>query len=154
MTDRAVTDYPASHDARDWLRFVSSQLVAKLADSAMHEARLILGLALGREAPVLTHEDMYLDTAARETLQTLIDARLSGVPFSRLRGWREFYGLRFSLNADTLDPRPDSEVLVDLSCGICKGSRMAERPYFHCRFWHWQWLLIVILLMRCQLPMG
>ena len=79
----------------------------------MHEARLLLALALGREAPVLTHEDITFDAPSSAKLQELIEARLSGVPVSRLRGWREFYGLRFGLNADTLDPRPDSEVLVD-----------------------------------------
>ncbi len=32
---------------------------------------------------------------------------------SRILGWREFWGLRFALSADTLDPRPESETLVE-----------------------------------------
>jgi release factor glutamine methyltransferase len=39
--------------------------------------------------------------------------RLAGMPVSRLLGWREFYGRVFKINGDVLDPRPDSEVLVD-----------------------------------------
>ena len=61
MIDKTVIKYPSGQDARDWLGFVSTQLAEKLAENAMHEARLILALALGREAPVLTHEDIYLD---------------------------------------------------------------------------------------------
>ncbi|NBW06214.1 MAG: HemK family protein methyltransferase, partial [Alphaproteobacteria bacterium] len=33
-------------------------------------------------------------------------------PISRIRGWREFWSLRFDLSPATLDPRPDSETLV------------------------------------------
>ena len=128
MTDKAVISYPSSHDARDWLRFVSVQLAEKLPDTAMHEARLLLALAVGREAPILTHEDIHLDSAARKVLQSVIDARLSGVPFSRLRGWREFYGLRFSLNSDTLDPRPDSEVLVASAVAFARNMGWQDTP--------------------------
>jgi release factor glutamine methyltransferase len=36
-----------------------------------------------------------------------------GEPVSRIRGWREFWSLNFELSAATLDPRPDSEILVE-----------------------------------------
>jgi release factor glutamine methyltransferase len=39
--------------------------------------------------------------------------RLAGTPVSRLLGAREFYGRVFKINRHVLDPRPDSEVLVD-----------------------------------------
>lgn len=79
----------------------------------MHEARLLLALALGREAPVLSHEDIDISPAIWQHLDQLVAAREAGQPISRLRGWREFYGLRFYLNEATLDPRPDSEILID-----------------------------------------
>ena len=94
----------------------------------MHEARLLLALALGRESPVLTHEDIAFDAPSSAKLQELIEARLSGVPVSRLRGWREFYGLRFGLNADTLDPRPDSEVLVDSALAFARNMGWQTEP--------------------------
>ncbi len=62
------------------------------------------------------------DIVALETLPANIDdqqkfdrlaaARLAGRSVSRLVGGREFYGLLFKLDASTLDPRADSEVLV------------------------------------------
>ncbi len=36
-----------------------------------------------------------------------------GVPLSRLMGSREFWGLDFKLSPATLDPRPDTETLID-----------------------------------------
>jgi release factor glutamine methyltransferase len=41
------------------------------------------------------------------------DKRLSGMPVGRILGEREFYGRKFLLNAATLEPRPDTEVLID-----------------------------------------
>lgn len=39
--------------------------------------------------------------------------RLAGEPVARILGEKEFYGLPFRLNAATLVPRPDTELLVD-----------------------------------------
>jgi release factor glutamine methyltransferase len=39
--------------------------------------------------------------------------RLAGEPVSRIIGHREFWGLRFSLSPHTLDPRPETELLVN-----------------------------------------
>lgn len=38
--------------------------------------------------------------------------RLAGEPVSRIVGEREFWGLKFGLNPSTLDPRPETEMLV------------------------------------------
>jgi release factor glutamine methyltransferase len=45
-------------------------------------------------------------------LERLALRRLAGEPVSRIIGEREFWGLRFGLNAATLDPRPETELLV------------------------------------------
>ena len=39
--------------------------------------------------------------------------RISGEPVHRILGFREFYGLRLALSAETLEPRPDTETLVE-----------------------------------------
>jgi release factor glutamine methyltransferase len=51
--------------------------------------------------------------------------RASGEPVHRILGFREFYGLRFSLSPDTLEPRPDTETLVDMALPFVR--EMAER---------------------------
>lgn len=47
------------------------------------------------------------------TLEAALARRLAGEPIHRIFGQREFYGLQLSLSADTLEPRPDTETLVD-----------------------------------------
>lgn len=46
-------------------------------------------------------------------LEKKIDALLSGTPLSRILGYKEFWSLKFHLSKDTLDPRPDSETLIE-----------------------------------------
>jgi release factor glutamine methyltransferase len=86
--------------------------------SANGDARCLLGLALGHDAPVLPHETVLLwDRDKFNLLQVLVQRRCSGEPVSRLRGWREFWSLRFALSPATLDPRPDSETVIDAAVG-------------------------------------
>ncbi len=43
----------------------------------------------------------------------MLTRRLAGEPVSRILGHREFYGRRFTVTTATLDPRPDTETLVE-----------------------------------------
>ena len=43
----------------------------------------------------------------------LLGRMLDHEPLSRILGRREFWGLDFALSADTLDPRPESETVVE-----------------------------------------
>jgi len=108
---------------------VLAQLASRLKDNGMdspvRDARLLLALALGREDPVLPHETITMTGAAQARLEDYLARRLAGEPISRMRGWREFYSLRFGLNRATLDPRPDSECLVDAALAWL---RRAEDP--------------------------
>ena len=102
-----------SQGASALLRVIESQLVKAGIDSARSDARCLLGLAFVRDEPVLPHEDLGpLDAETKARLDVLVARRLAGEPISRIRGWREFWSLRFDLSPATLDPRPDSETLV------------------------------------------
>lgn len=82
-------------------------------DSAALDARLLLGVAIGRDDAVLPHE-MLVDWTSERSRQfaAIIERRMAGEPVSRIRGWREFWSLRLDLSPETLDPRPDSETVV------------------------------------------
>ena len=91
-------------------------------DSARQDARLLLGFALGRSSAVLPHEDVRGWTGDLDRLfQTYVARRVVGEPVSRIRGWREFWSLNFELSAATLDPRPDSEILVERAVAYGQG---------------------------------
>ena len=78
------------------------------------EARLLVALALGAEPAVaLAYPERALDAAAQGRLAALAARRGAREPYSRLAGRRQFWSLDLALSADTLDPRPDSETLVE-----------------------------------------
>lgn len=95
--------------------------------SAQLEARWLLeavtgleGSALrGRENDEATPQDLLL-------FENVIGRRLAHEPLARIAGWREFWGLRFSLNADTLEPRPDSETLISTALNYLPDT---QEPY-------------------------
>lgn len=79
------------------------------------DARLLAELAFGLNGLQLaTQEHEKVSEQAVASLQALAARRLAGEPVARILGHKEFYGLAFSLNAATLVPRPDTELLVEL----------------------------------------
>lgn len=82
------------------------------------DARRLLAHALGIGADRLTlHLPDPLAPATAAAFEAAIVARLDRRPVSQIVGWRAFYGLRFIVTADVLDPRPETEALVDAALG-------------------------------------
>ena len=83
-------------------------------EPAWREARLILGLAAGATPETIVgHPGRALADAAVARLDALLARRCAGEPVSRIAGVREFWSMPLALSPDTLDPRPDSETLVE-----------------------------------------
>ena len=66
-----------------------------------------------------------LDADARARLEAFAMRRLAGEPVFRIIGEREFWGLPFSVSAATLEPRPDSETLVEAALD-CLAERQQD----------------------------
>ncbi|ENN92027.1 peptide chain release factor N(5)-glutamine methyltransferase [Bartonella bovis] len=64
--------------------------------------------------------NMRLSSEQIVQLEKAIQRRITGEPTHRIIGKREFYGISFALSQDTLEPRPDTETLVDLVLPILK----------------------------------
>ncbi len=78
------------------------------------EARLVVALALEVEpGVVLGYPERVLDPGAAARLEALVARRQAREPYSRLCGRRPFWTLDLELAPETLDPRPDSETLVE-----------------------------------------
>ncbi|MDF1629091.1 MAG: peptide chain release factor N(5)-glutamine methyltransferase [Alcanivoracaceae bacterium] len=87
----------------------------KQSDSAALDAELLLCHVLGKPRSYLfTWPEQQLDDSAAARFDQLLDQRQAGRPVAYLLGRREFYGHEFLLSEDTLIPRPDTELLVDL----------------------------------------
>ena len=84
-------------------------------DNADLDARLLVEFftSTTRKDEIL-NPDFQVGNDALQRLDKAIVERLNGKPVYRIIGKREFYGLEFHLSADTLEPRDDTEALVDL----------------------------------------
>ncbi len=78
------------------------------------DVRLLAGEVIGFSLTdfVLNGTRLISETEA-EQIASLIARRAKGEPVHRILGHREFYGLDLLLSPGTLEPRPDTEVLVD-----------------------------------------
>jgi release factor glutamine methyltransferase len=101
------------------------RLKAAGIDTAAIDARLLVEAATGlSRLDLLTRSDepVTADVAAR--LAGWIDRRANGEPVGRILGIASFHGLDFALGPDTLEPRPDTEVLVDVALGAARQGKL------------------------------
>ena len=82
-----------------------------------HEAQTLVLQALDQPlqafAWLLAHDDAQLNASAQAQLNAGIRRRLKGEPLGYITGSKAFYGLELSVDARVLDPRADTETLVD-----------------------------------------
>ncbi len=83
-------------------------------EGALREARLLLSYA-GRHRieDQLAGRVEALPDCVIATYRQMTRRRVHGEPLSRIRGSREFWSLEFDLSSATLDPRADSECLIE-----------------------------------------
>ena len=102
---------PLSLTLQDALAQAQAQGLARI------DAQLLLLHALGRadagRAWLLAHDSDALPADAHARFIALCQRRAAGEPVAYLRGTKEFYGLQLQVDARVLDPRPDTETLVD-----------------------------------------
>jgi release factor glutamine methyltransferase len=94
-------------------RQLTQILAAAGLDAAALDARLLLCAALGIDHSELLRDPDQPIGAATELIAELAGRRLDREPTSRVLGKREFWGLEFKIDPAVLDPRPETEALVD-----------------------------------------
>ena len=73
----------------------------------------VMGRAAHERAWLLTHDDQVLTTQQAQHYADACTQRLDAVPVAYLTGCKEFFGLPLRVDARVLDPRPDTETLVE-----------------------------------------
>lgn len=76
---------------------------------------LLQAVLLVDRAHLLAHPEQPLGNEQQLQFDELFERRLSGEPIAYLIGEREFFGLTFKVTSDTLIPRPETELLVELA---------------------------------------
>jgi release factor glutamine methyltransferase len=94
----------------------ASRLLATSSDSAALDAEVLLCLVLGKERSYLrAWPDKELQSEDTARFWSLIQQRQNGMPIAYITGSREFWSRTFHVTPDVLIPRPDTELLIELS---------------------------------------
>jgi release factor glutamine methyltransferase len=90
------------------------RLAAGDVDDPALEARMIVEHFTGAgRADAISAPERAVEADAAARIEDALARRLAGEPVHRIFGYRDFYGLRLKLSPETLEPRPDTETLVD-----------------------------------------
>lgn len=85
------------------------------------DARILVQAACGaNDIEMIREPGTMLTKAEEERLAEWERRRLAREPVSRILGSREFWGLTFAVTPATLDPRPDSETLVETALDLLR----------------------------------
>ena len=128
----------------------AAKLLQAVSDSALLDAEVMLCTVLGKERSYLhTWPDQELDPEPADVYKAMLNERRQGKPIAYITGNREFWSRDFQVSPDVLIPRPDTELLIDLSLeliptnqpckvidlgtgsGIIAVTLAAERPQAH-----------------------
>lgn len=86
------------------------------ATTARIEAQCLLQQVLNvPRSYLLAHSEQELNASQQAAYDTLLQRRLLGEPVAHILGEREFFGSMFNVTPDTLIPRPETELLVELA---------------------------------------
>ncbi len=126
----------------------AAKTLASHSDSPLLDAEVLLGFVLDKPRTYLRAWcDNTLTVQQQATFEALIKQRQQGTPIAYLIGTREFWSRDFRVTPDVLIPRPDTELLIELSLelipknqvvklidlgtgsGIIALTLAAERPY-------------------------
>ena len=100
------------------LKEVLADTAIKLSGSgiegAARDARILTAFAIGIPISELSLKlNELVSDQIISKLEKLILRRIDREPISKILGKREFWGRSFSINENVLDPRPDTETLID-----------------------------------------
>ncbi len=101
-------------------------LAANSIEDASLEGELLLRHLLQMDRVQLYLDfNLELNPQNEESLWQLVKRRLNGEPSAYITGHREFYGLDFSVDDNTLIPRPESELLVEKAISLAQDYAIA-----------------------------
>lgn len=107
---------PVMKPLREILREATHRLQQSGSDSARRDAEILLLHVLRRDVMWLyAHDDEMPSAEALAAFLQLLQRREQGEPVAHLIGRRGFWTLDLAVNAHTLIPRPETELLVEFA---------------------------------------
>lgn len=108
-----------------WLSYAIDKLETAGIGTARLDSQLLLGDELGQDRSwLLAHLDVPITEETKQKLDSLLQERAKHIPLAYIRGKTEFYGREFIIDRRVLEPRPESETMID----ILKHLTQADQP--------------------------
>lgn len=110
---------------------LGAEKLKTVADNPRSEARILLAHAFSISvSDVILHMDKQADENKKALYESYISMRVQYKPIAYITGEKEFFGMSFHVNENTLIPRPETEMIVEevLASGkknlldLCTGS--------------------------------
>ena len=106
-----------------WLTAAQRQLAAADVQTARLDALILLEDCLQRDrALLLAHPETKLSDTQLAQLTEQLQRRAGHEPLAYIRGHSEFYGREFYVDQHVLEPRPESETIIDQLLGLAAAS--------------------------------
>ena len=87
------------------------------------DARILLSYVINYKHTIYAHNDIVISKDEKNKFYDFLRKRIKGKPVSRIIGSRNFWKNNFLINKYTLDPRADSEVIIEaVTKNYCNSS--------------------------------
>jgi release factor glutamine methyltransferase len=101
-------------EVKHWLPLAQKQLEAAGIGTARLDVLVLLEDTSGKDrAWLLAHPDHKISTTDQARLTKLLNRRAAHEPLAYVRKKTEFYGREFIITPAVLEPRPESETMID-----------------------------------------
>lgn len=94
-------------------RDITAKLQAAGIENPAFETRIIMEDIAGVNAVDLITKEVVVSDDTSQKILSIINRRLQGESLGRILGYRDFWKSRFYLSPETLEPRPDTETLIE-----------------------------------------
>ena len=101
----------------DWLLIAKEQFVESSTPALDAEVLLSYILSVPRDY-LFSHPEQRLNLEEELCLKKIIARRAKGEPIAYIVGYKEFWSLDFSVTPNTLIPRPETELLVEIALSL------------------------------------
>lgn len=103
------------NNIKTWLESATEQLTQSGIGTARLDCLILLEDATGKDRSwLLAHPELELKSQILQRLDGQLKQRSSHLPLAYIRGKTEFYGREFDVDERVLEPRPETETMIDM----------------------------------------